>query len=171
MRAVLDVNILISGLLTPKGVSGEIIKRGVAGEFEIIVSPLLLQEFERVLRRPWIQELRLPTLHEIVSWLSASATFVVDRTLEHQAIPADSDDVYLLDLAVATASLLVSGDRDVLALADTALVLSARAFLDFLDGEQPTFFEGTPTQFGSGSPEGRLDAARRATLKESVVLL
>ena len=47
MRAVLDPNVLISALLAPKGAPGQVLAKWVIGEFELVVSPLLLAELER----------------------------------------------------------------------------------------------------------------------------
>lgn len=51
-RAVLDANVYVSALLAPAGGPAQILERWADGEFDVIVSPLLLAELERVLRRP-----------------------------------------------------------------------------------------------------------------------
>lgn len=50
------------------------------------------------------------------------------------ATSRDPNDDYLIVLASATRSILVTGDGDLLALADRIPVMSPRAFLDRLDG-------------------------------------
>ena len=49
MRAVVDVNVLISGVLSAKGASAEILRTSRDGLFELVVSELLLAELERAL--------------------------------------------------------------------------------------------------------------------------
>src|SRR4051812_16991135 len=50
-RAVLDPGVLVSALITPTGRPAELLLAARAGSFELIVSPLLLDELEGVLRR------------------------------------------------------------------------------------------------------------------------
>src|SRR5665811_1691182 len=50
-RAVLDPGVLVSALITPTGRPAKLLVAARAGSFDLIVSPLLLDELERVLRR------------------------------------------------------------------------------------------------------------------------
>jgi predicted nucleic acid-binding protein len=43
-RAVLDTNVYVSALLAPAGSPAQILERWADGEFDVIVSPLLLAE-------------------------------------------------------------------------------------------------------------------------------
>lgn len=52
MRAVLDPDVIISGLLSPRGAPAKILRAWLEGVFEIVVSPLLLAELERALAYP-----------------------------------------------------------------------------------------------------------------------
>ena len=52
MRAVVDVNVLISGVLSTKGSSAEILRASRDGQFELVVSELLLAELKRTLAYP-----------------------------------------------------------------------------------------------------------------------
>ncbi|HSR23271.1 MAG TPA: putative toxin-antitoxin system toxin component, PIN family, partial [Candidatus Eisenbacteria bacterium] len=52
MRAVLDVDILISALLSRQGTPAQLLARWLAGEFDVIVSDALLDELERALGYP-----------------------------------------------------------------------------------------------------------------------
>lgn len=54
MPVVLDPNLLVSAALSAKGAPAEIIRRRLAGEFELLVSPKLLEALERVLAYPKI---------------------------------------------------------------------------------------------------------------------
>lgn len=51
-RVVLDANVYVSALLAPTGSPAQILEGWADGQFDVIVSPLLLAELERVLRRP-----------------------------------------------------------------------------------------------------------------------
>lgn len=55
IRAVLDTNILVSGLGW-SGVPGQVVEAALAGRFELVTSPALLEEFRRVLSYPKLAE-------------------------------------------------------------------------------------------------------------------
>jgi putative PIN family toxin of toxin-antitoxin system len=118
VRAVLDVNVLIAGVLSRDGAPAALISRWLAGEFELVVSPLLLDELERTLARPKIRKY-VPA--------EDAADFVeLVRTLgDHASDPAeppsvrsrDGGDDYLVALAETQRAILVTGDKDLLDLA------------------------------------------------------
>jgi len=134
VRIVLDPNVLISALLSPKGPSAEILGAWVAERFELVVSETLLAELDRVLARPkfqrWVSESeRL----EFVAELARSATVVADPPAPSSLSPDPADD-YLIALAQAAgAAYLVSGDRHLTGLVDPSPpILPPRDFLDWL---------------------------------------
>jgi predicted nucleic acid-binding protein len=51
-RVVLDCNVFVSALLSSDGTPAQILERWADGAFDLIISPLLLAELERVLSRP-----------------------------------------------------------------------------------------------------------------------
>ena len=130
-RAVLDPNVLISALLSPSGSPAALIARWLAGEFELVVSELLLAELHRALAYP---RLRSRITHDqataFVDLLGRTATTVADPVTSARRSRDPGDD-YLLALAEAGAAVLVTGDEDLLALGDVP-VLSPAAFLETL---------------------------------------
>ena len=52
MKIVLDTNVLVSGLLTPFGSSGEIVRMVFSGEILLYIDARILSEYEDVLHRP-----------------------------------------------------------------------------------------------------------------------
>ena len=52
MRAVLDTNVIVSGLLSPAGNARLILAMAFARKFDLIVSAELFAEYEGVIRRP-----------------------------------------------------------------------------------------------------------------------
>jgi putative PIN family toxin of toxin-antitoxin system len=52
VKAVLDTNILVSGLLKPSGPSGTVIQMAVAGRFRVCYDARILLEYYAVLGRP-----------------------------------------------------------------------------------------------------------------------
>ena len=133
MRAVLDPNVVISGVLSSRGAPAEVMRSLARGEFELIASRALLDELQRALAypklRPHISE---PDAAELVRWLTDSASVVVDPGTDPPVHSRDRDDDYLIALASAQRAALVSGDKDLLALEGEIPVFSPRAFIDLL---------------------------------------
>jgi putative PIN family toxin of toxin-antitoxin system len=133
VRAVLDSNVLISALLSREGAPAQIVRRWLAGEFELIVSPLLLDELERVLAYPKIlARIPGPEAQAFVALL-AEAAVVADDPESAAARSEDPDDDSLLALAESTAAMVVSGDAHVLALASALPVKTPAEFIQLLD--------------------------------------
>ena len=133
MRAVLDVNILISALLSPSGAPAQAVLAWQQGRYELIASPLLLVELRRALAYPKLRS-RIPEAdtEEVTEWLARSATVVPDPETPPPIQTTDPDDDYLVALAANQGAVLVSGDRHVLALADSMPVRSCAEFLALL---------------------------------------
>ena len=68
MRAVLDTNVIISGLLSPKGNARLILAMAFARKFDLIMSAELFVEYERVIRRPKFR-FRLDEIEEALTEL------------------------------------------------------------------------------------------------------
>jgi putative PIN family toxin of toxin-antitoxin system len=132
VRAVLDPNILISALLSRCGAPAEILARWLAGEFELIVSELLLKELERALSYPKLRRRIAPgDAAAFVTLLRKSAAVAADPEIAPRRSP-DSGDDYLLALAEAERAVVVTGDAHLLGLPDRFPIFSARGFVDAL---------------------------------------
>ena len=133
MRAVLDPNVVISGLISSAGAPAQVLAAIASGRIEAIVSPLLLAELERALAYPKLR--RLLDEHDAqraVAWLTDAARQVDDPASPPPVRSEDHGDDYLIALAASERAALVSGDRHLLALDDRIPVYSPRAFLDLL---------------------------------------
>ena len=74
MRAVLDPNILIAAALAPQGSPARILRAWLDGAFELITSPLLLEELERALSYPKLRPRISPDeAHALVALLRDEA--------------------------------------------------------------------------------------------------
>ena len=134
MRAVLDPNVIISALLSPNGPPARILLAWVRGEFELVVSPLLLDESKRALGYPKLRRrIAAEEASEVVDLLTRSATVVKDPPEPPAVLSSDPGDNYLLALAAAQNAVLVSGDRHLLSLAGNLPVYAPRDFLELLE--------------------------------------
>jgi putative PIN family toxin of toxin-antitoxin system len=131
---VLDANVYVSALLVPTGSPAKILEKWADGEFDVIVSPLLLSELARVLRRPkFKRSIPAVQVEALLSALAEEGISAADPDAQPGATPDPGDD-YLVALARSIdAECIVSGDTHLTELSDPRLsVLTPREFLDSL---------------------------------------
>ena len=118
MRLVLDTNIVISALLW-RGDPYRLLQLGVAGEFELLTSPVLIAELADVLGRTHLAS-RIAAQNMTAAALAAqyqSAAQSVSPQTVPAVVTADPDDDHVLACAVTGhADLIVSGDKHLLGL-------------------------------------------------------
>ena len=130
MLAVLDPNVLISALLSPAGLAADVLRAWQRGEFDLVVSALLLEELARALAYPKLRRrISEEDAHVFAHWIAGSATLVDDPDEDHPVRSSDSGDDYLIGLAASVRAILVSGDRHLLELSDDIPVESPAQFL------------------------------------------
>lgn len=135
MRAVLDPNVVISGVISPRGAPADVLRSLAGGEFELVASQALLSELERALAYPRLRRhIGESDAAELVRWVADTASVVVDPDVRPPVHYRDPGDDHLIVLASAHRAALVSGDKDLLALEGEIPVFSPRAFLDLLAG-------------------------------------
>ena len=132
MRVVLDVNVLVSALLSRAGAPGRLLALWLEGAFELVVSEELLAELGRALAYPKLREHISPEDAADFIALLRSTVSMVAGAERPDPISRDPGDDYLLALAKASASVLVSGDRDLLVLAPELPIQEPGALLEHL---------------------------------------
>lgn len=110
MKAVLDTNVMVSGLINPMGPPGRIVDGVRAGSLKVVVDDRILAEYADVIRRPMMR-----------AYFTASDAFAILDFLVHQAEhvvaiePArnlpDPDDAPFLEVALAAGVPLVTGNK------------------------------------------------------------
>jgi putative PIN family toxin of toxin-antitoxin system len=135
VRAILDPNVIVSALLLRDGTPARVFRAWLEGRFELIVSPLLLQELERALAYPKLAErIKADEAIALIDWLRREAILVEDPAEPPTSRSEDPGDDYLLGLAEAERAALVSGDRHLLVLTEELPVLTVREFLVTIGG-------------------------------------
>ncbi|MDQ6751121.1 MAG: putative toxin-antitoxin system toxin component, PIN family [Actinomycetota bacterium] len=131
MRAVLDPNVVISALLSSQGTPARILRDWEQGTFELIISPLLLDELERALTYPKLRR-HIPAEEAtaVLQWLTDSATMLADPIQEPPVRSHDRGDDYLISLAAAARAILISGDKHLLDLSHQIPVFAPPRFLE-----------------------------------------
>jgi putative PIN family toxin of toxin-antitoxin system len=134
VRAVVDANVLISALLSRSGSPARVLRSWLDGTFELIVSDKLLRELERALSYPKLRTRVTPAEAEAFIELLLRGARRFDDPDDPPSIRSpDPGDDYLISLAQAAQAVIVSGDRDLLGLADRAPIFSPADFLTELD--------------------------------------
>lgn len=117
MRAVLDPNVLISALLSPRGTPAQIVLAWLDGAFELVVSVKLLDELRRALSYEKLRSrISADEADELVELLRQSAEMHDDPDTPAPVRSPDPGDDHLIALARAANAVLVSGDKHVLGL-------------------------------------------------------
>jgi len=114
MRAVLDTNVLISGVIAT-GVPHKLLVKGFNHEYQIVVSVETLTEFRTTLcKYPERFQMSESEVQQEVETIRYFAEFV-DPQEDITAVEADPDDDKFLEAAVAgDVDYLVSGDNHLL---------------------------------------------------------
>jgi uncharacterized protein len=129
VRAVVDVNVLISGVLAAKGPSAEILRASRDGLFELVVSEMLLAELKRALGYPKLRK-RVPPEKgaALTNWVREPGTLAEDPPSPPPVGSRDPHDDYLLSLASSRRAYLVTGDQDLLVLSNDLPILTPAQF-------------------------------------------
>ncbi|QLH83941.1 putative toxin-antitoxin system toxin component, PIN family [Halosimplex pelagicum] len=135
MRAVLDTNVLISGVIAT-GVPHDVLVAGFDGTYDLVASAETLAEFRETLRKyPDRFGMSDSEIRREVETVRYFAEFV-DPDPDIAAVPADPDDDKFVEAAVAgDVAYLVSGDRHLLDLDEFRGVdiVTPRTFYERLD--------------------------------------
>lgn len=129
LRVVIDTNVLVSGLACPGSMPGQIVAAWRQGAIDVVLSRYILDEVARM----------LPRLNHRLHWDDADFTDL----LEILAIPTDlveplplppdtvrdaADLPVLGTLPASAADYLITGDQDLLALADRQPIMTTAEF-------------------------------------------
>jgi putative PIN family toxin of toxin-antitoxin system len=134
-RVVLDPGVLISALITPSGTSARLLLEARAGALEAIVSPLLLEELERVLaRKKFRRYVDLDAAREYIALLRRESICAPDPPGPPPVRCPDPGDDYLISLASSQNAIIVSGDRHLLELGNGAPILTPADLLAAISG-------------------------------------
>ncbi|MBI4664899.1 MAG: putative toxin-antitoxin system toxin component, PIN family [Nitrospinae bacterium] len=131
MKVVLDTNVLLSGLILPQSIPGQIINAWRKSKFDLVLSEPLLEEIGRALRYPKISNrlkwdggkislfLELLRLHAQLADISGI----------NARVPRDPQDNHVLATMLAGhADVIVTGDAHLLYLKDEYPILTPREF-------------------------------------------
>jgi putative PIN family toxin of toxin-antitoxin system len=139
---VLDTNVICSGLITPNGVPGKILRNWYDGQFELITSESILDELRRILGYPKIRD-RLPLTNALLDEIFDLLEDAVISELSPLIVEdlTDQTDLIFIEAAAASeADYLVTGDRALLRLDSYGVteIITPRRFLTILEEDVAT---------------------------------
>lgn len=143
VSAVVDTNILVSGLLRPGGHPRRLLRAWYDQAFTLLVSPALVAEYTRVLARPRLRVrygLDPAAAADFLALVERRGMVITPRVPLPLAVRDPKDDMVLAAALGGAADYLVTGDDDLLSLAsDPRLgalrIRTVRAFLAALTNE------------------------------------
>ena len=139
LRVVVDTNVLVSSFISPLSYPREIEQRWRKGEFVLITSPGIIEEVNRVLHYPHIQQKYHLTESDITAFiltLSNQAYCVAGRVVLEGVAPDHGDDKVISCAVEAQADFIVTGDKGLQQLGEYQgiKIINAESFTGILCG-------------------------------------
>jgi putative PIN family toxin of toxin-antitoxin system len=129
VRIILDTNVVVSGILFG-GSSRELLQLWFDGEFDVVCSPDILEEYKEVLER-FGQKRHRELISELLPMLLER--IIVIECHSKETYSRDKDDDMFVNCAVSgNVHTIVSGDKDLLVLnpIGNIRIVNVRQFLD-----------------------------------------
>ncbi len=128
MRVVLDTNVLVSGLAYPASVPGSIVNAWKQGGLELVLSRYILDEMTRVLPKLKRIALSAAEIRDLADSFMFMAEIVEPSAKKEKALRDAADQQVLGTLLAAKADYLITGDKDLLALATKYSIVTPAEF-------------------------------------------
>lgn len=133
LRVVLDTNVLLSGIAYPASVPGKILAAWRHGSVEVLLSSYIVEELRRVLPRLVNRHgLTLTEIDDLVDTLSIQAEIIEPLpSIEPDLRDAGDQPVLgtlLAALKTSGADYLITGDKDLLVLAERYPIVTPAKF-------------------------------------------
>lgn len=128
LRVVLDTNVLVSGLAYPASVPGRILTAWRQGGIDLVLSRYILDEMVRVLPRLPRISLSEAEIRDLADSFVFLADIVEPAEVRDEALRDPADQPVLATLLAAQARYLITGDKDLLALAERYPIVTPSEF-------------------------------------------
>jgi putative PIN family toxin of toxin-antitoxin system len=128
LRLVLDTNVLVSGMAYPGSIPGKILQVWRQGGLQVVLSRYILDETARVL--PRLSRIRWSTveIQDLIDGLMFLAEMVEPESALDPALRDPVDQAILGTLLASRADYLITGDKDLLARAESYPILTPAGF-------------------------------------------
>jgi putative PIN family toxin of toxin-antitoxin system len=128
LRVVLDTNVLVSGLAYPGSVPGRIVSVWRQGGLDVVLSHYIIDEMVRVLPKLTKAGLGAAEIRDLADSFMFLADIVEPAGAADERLRDPADRPVLLTLLNGNARYLITGDKDLLALADRHPILTPAEF-------------------------------------------
>ena len=137
MQAVIDTNVIVSGLIRPRGAPGSVLRSLRDRRFVALVSPPILEELVAILARPWLQVrygIEDNDGQDLLRLLALRSELVEPSTKIRECRDP-RDDMFLEAAVDGESDRLVTGDSDLLEIGSIgrATIVTPAAFVAELD--------------------------------------
>ena len=141
VRAIVDTNVLFSGLISTRGAPFEIIELWRAGRLQLVASEEIAAEYQRVLARPAFTTrfaFSEAAIEAVLGQLREAERVIVESAFDIPTQCRDpKDQMYLVAAVAGGVQFLVSGDDDILACAgdpglESVQIVRPREFLQWV---------------------------------------
>jgi len=128
LRVVLDTNVIVSGLAYPASIPGRIVSAWREGGLEVTLSRYIVDEVRRVL--PRLSHIRRTPgeIEDLIDSIIFLADIVDPNEEKEPTLRDPADQKVLATLLASTADYLITGDKDLLALAEKYSIVTPAAF-------------------------------------------
>jgi uncharacterized protein len=128
LRVVLDTNVLVSGLAYPESIPGHIVAAWRGGSLDVALSRYILDEMARVL--PRLSRIRLTPaeIRDLIDSFMFLADIIDPNEEKEPSLRDPADQKVLATLLASKADYLITGDKDLLALAEKHPILTPAVF-------------------------------------------
>ena len=128
LRVVLDTNVLVSGIAYPERVPGSIVKVWRHGGLDMVLSRYILDEMSRVL--PHLTRINLSPgeVRDLMDSFMFLADIVEPDGEQDAGLRDAADQQVLATLRASQADYLITGDKDLLALAEKYPIVTPATF-------------------------------------------
>jgi putative PIN family toxin of toxin-antitoxin system len=128
LKVVLDTNVLVSAIAYPGSIPGRIFSAWQRGQLDVVLSRYILDEMERVLPRFAQVKLSASGIRDLADSFMFRAEIVEPSLVAEASLRDEADVTVLGTLLAAKADYLITGDKDLLALAERYPIVTPAAF-------------------------------------------
>lgn len=138
IRAVIDTNVFVSGIISPKGPPRKVLELAKKEVFKVVTSILINHEIFKVLHRDYIYN-KYGLTEEIIDDMASflyEGTILTEDSYEIQKVKKDPEDNKFIACAIeGEADYIVSGDGHLLSLKHYKgiQIVDANSFLKILE--------------------------------------
>lgn len=118
LRVVLDTNVLVSGLAYPQSIPGRILAAWRQGGIAVVLSRFILDEMVRVLPKLKRIKMSAAEIRDLADSFMFMAEVVEPVSEPNTELRDRADQLVLGTLRAGHADYLITGDKDLLTLAD-----------------------------------------------------